>query len=54
MSECLAAHGGGQAPGMFIWSKTPGERPRTRFLVWPLVLSLLLSVVLTVVLNAVI
>ena len=37
---------------MFVWSKRPGERPRTRFFVWPLVVCLLISLVLSLALNA--
>ena len=37
---------------MFVWTKRPGERGRTRFSWWPLLLSLVLSVLLTLLVNA--
>jgi hypothetical protein len=36
---------------MFVWYKRSGQRSRTRFYWWPLLLSLALSVLLTVVAN---
>lgn len=36
---------------MFIWSNRRGERPRVRFMWWPLLAGLAISVVLTVSLN---
>lgn len=42
----------GNPPAMFVWTKRSGERGRTRFYWWPLLLSLLLSVLLTIVVNA--
>jgi hypothetical protein len=51
--------GGGLAPFdrgkrelMFVWYKRSGQRSRTRFIWWPLILSLVLSVLLTLALNA--
>ena len=37
---------------MFVYSKRSGQRGRTRFYWWPLLLSLALSVLLTLVVNA--
>jgi hypothetical protein len=37
---------------MFVWYKRSGQRSRTRFIWWPLILSLVLSVLLTLALNA--
>ena len=37
---------------MFVWTKRSGEPGKTRFFLWPLLVSLLLSVVLTLLLNA--
>jgi hypothetical protein len=37
---------------MFVWTKRSGERGRTRFYWWPLLLSILLSVLLTIAVNA--
>ena len=36
---------------VFTFSKRGGERPRVRFLWWPLILSLVVSVVLTLLIN---
>ena len=38
---------------MFVWTKRPGERGRTKFYWGPLVFSIIASVVLTLLLNAV-
>ena len=37
---------------MIVWTKRSGQRGKTRFLWWPLLLSLVVSVVLTLLLNA--
>ena len=37
---------------MFVFTKRSGQRGRTRFYWWPLLLSLLLSVLLTLVINS--
>ena len=37
---------------MFVWYKRSGEKARTRFYWWPLLVGLVLSVVLTLLLNA--
>lgn len=37
---------------MFVWTKRSGQRAKTRFYWWPLLLSLVLSIALTLVLNA--
>ena len=39
---------------MFVWTKPSGRPAKTRFYLWPLVLSLVLSVILTIVINAII
>ena len=39
---------------MFVYTKRSGRPAKTRFYLWPLVVSLLLSIVLTIVINAVI
>lgn len=36
---------------MFVWTKRSGQRSRTRFYWWPLLLSLVLSVLLTLLIN---
>lgn len=38
---------------MFVWYKGPGQRSKTRFFWWPLVLSLVASIVLTILVNKV-
>ena len=52
MSPVCAGDGEGSLPGMFVWTKRSGQRGKTRFYWWPLLLSLVLSVLLTVVVNA--
>lgn len=37
---------------MFVFSKRSGEKSRTRFYWWPLVVSLVLSILLTILLNS--
>ena len=37
---------------MFVWTKRSGQPGKTRFYLWPLLLSVVLSVVLTVLVNA--
>jgi hypothetical protein len=37
---------------MLVWTKRSGQRGRTRFYWWPLLLSLALSVLLTLAVNA--
>ncbi len=37
---------------MFVYTKRSGERGKSRFYLWPLLLSLVLSVLLTLVVNA--
>lgn len=36
---------------MFVWTKRSGQRDKTRFYWWPLLLSLVLSVLLTLAIN---
>ncbi len=48
----LGAGAGGNAWTMFVWYKRSGERARTRFIWWPLLISLALSIILTLLLNA--
>jgi hypothetical protein len=36
---------------MFVWTKRSGQRGRTRFYWWPLLISLIVSVLLTLVVN---
>lgn len=36
---------------MFVWYKRSGQRARTRFYWWPLIVSLALSVLLTIIVN---
>ena len=36
---------------MFVWTKRSGQRGKTRFYWWPLLLSLVLSVLLTLAIN---
>ena len=52
MTRRLAWPAGGKPCRMFVWTKRSGERGKTRFYWWPLLLSLLRSVVLTLVVNA--
>ena len=44
--------GPGSLLGMFVFTKRSGQRGKTRFSWWPLLLSLLLSVLLTVIISA--
>ena len=36
---------------MFVWTKRSGQRGKTRFYWWPLLISLIVSVLLTLVVN---
>jgi hypothetical protein len=42
----------GSAAAVFIWTKRSGERGRTRFLWWPLVLSIVVTILLNLVIRA--
>lgn len=52
MKPVCPGNGAGSLPGMFVWTKRSGQRGKTRFYWWPLLLSLALSVLLTVLVNA--
>ncbi len=52
MRPVWAGDGAGSLRGMFVWTKRSGQRGKTRFYWWPLLLSLVLSVVLTLLVNA--